>query len=151
MEQAKMLLRNPAALVAAHAEKRSAALQAQERLKAQVVNANIPKKAATRDQLLADTLAFITRFPLLTVMEVKAVTLLRQENGNRDLRVIHAHEIASPEDLADNLAACQSLETSVGKAGARFSASCQIFMLKEGEALEHAPQQMVAPEPAMAL
>ena len=151
MEQAKLLLRIPAALVAAHAEKKSAALQAQERLKAQVVNANIPKKAANRDQVVADTLAFVARFPLLTVTEVKAVTLLRQENGNRDLRVIYAHEIASPEDLADNFAACQSLEMSVGKSGARFSASCQVFMLKEGEALEHGPQPSVAPEPAMAL
>ena len=151
MEQAKALLENPAALAAAHAEKKSVAHQAQERLKAQVVNANIPKKAANRDQLVTDTLAFIARFPLLTAMEVKAVTLLRQENGSRDLQVTHVYEIASPDDLAENFAACQPLETSVGKAGARFSRSCQVFMLKEGEALVHTPQRVVAPEPAMAL
>lgn len=151
MEQAKLLLQNPAALAAAHAERKSAALHAQERLKAQVINANIPKKAADRDQLLTDTLAFIARYPLLTVTEVKAVTLLRQENGNRDLRVLHAHEIATPDELAENLAACQPLESSVGKPGPRFSSSCLVFMLKEGEALEHAPHPMAAPEPAMAL
>lgn len=150
-KDAKVLLENPAALATAHAEKKSVAHQAQERLKAQVVNANIPKKAANRDQLVADTLAFIVRFPLLTPMEVKAVTLLRQENGNRDLQIINAYEIASPDDLAENFAACQPLETSVGKPGARFSRSCQVFLLKAGEALVHTSQRMIASEPAMAL
>lgn len=151
MEQARLLLQNPAALLANRAERKATVRKAHEHLKAQVVNANIPKKAANRDQLVADTLAFVARFPLLTVMEVKAVTLLRQENGNRDPRVVHAHEIASPDDLADSLAASQSLETSTGKPGARFSASCQVFMLKEGEALEHDSQHPLANVPAMAL
>ena len=151
MEQARLLLQNPAALLANRAERKATVRKAHEHLKAQVVNANIPKKAANRDQLVADTLAFVARFPLLTVMEVKAVTLLRQENGNRDPRVVHAHEIASPDDLADSLAASQSLETSAGKPGARFSASCQVFMLKEGEALEHDSQHPLGNVPAMAL
>src|SRR6266568_1843100 len=65
-EQAKLLLRNPARLLVEHEEKRAASLKGQEKLKAQVVNANIPKKASSRDQLVADTLAFVHRFPMLT-------------------------------------------------------------------------------------
>jgi hypothetical protein len=149
MEQAKLLLQNPAALLADHAERKAASLKAQERLKAQVVNANIPKKESNRDQLVADTLAFVVRFPLLTAMEVKAVTLLRQENGNRDPRVVHTHEIASPDELADNLLGSQSLESSIGTSGARFCVSCQVFMLKDGEALKHDPQAVPAPVSAM--
>ena len=149
MEQAKLLLRNPAALLADHAERKAASREAQERLKVQVVNANIPKKAANRDQLVADTLGFVARFPKLTATEVKAVTLLRQENGNRDPQVIHTHQIATPDELADSLAGCQPLEASVGRPGARFSASCQVFMLKEGESLEHGPQHLTATVPAM--
>lgn len=140
MEQARLLLQNPTALLADHAERKAASHEAQERLKTQVVNANIPKKESDRDQLVADTLAFVARFPMLTVMEVKAVTLLRQENGNRDPQVVHAHQIATPDELADSLAGCQLLEASVGKPGARFSASCQIFVLKDGETLKHDPQ-----------
>lgn len=149
IEQAKSLLKNPAALLADHAERKAASLTAQERLKAQVVNANIPKKASNRDQLVADTLAFVHRFPMLTVMEVKMVTLLRLENGNRDPHVVHAHEIASPDELADHLTSSQPLEASLGRSGARFSTSCQVFMLKEGESLEHGPQHLSATVPAM--
>lgn len=149
MEQARLLLQNPAALLADHAERKAASFKAQETLKAQVVNANIPKKVANREQLVADTLAFAARFPMLTVTEVKAVTLLRQENGNRDLRVVHTHEIVSPEDLADNLADAQPLEASAGISGARFSASCQIFMLKEGESLRHDPHLSTAAVPSL--
>lgn len=148
-EQAKLLLRNPARLLVEYEEKRAASLKGQETLKAQVVNANIPKKASNRDQLVADTLAFVHRFPMLTVMEVKMVTLLRLENGNRDPHVVHAHEIASPDELADHLTSSQPLEASNGKSGARFSASCQVFMLKEGESLEHDPQHRTATVPAM--
>lgn len=149
MEQAKLLLQNPAALLADHEERKAASLKAQERLKTQVVNANIPKKASNRDQLVADTLAFVHRFPMLTVLEVKMVTLLRLENGNRDPHVVHAHEIASPDELADYLTSSQPLEASLGTPGARFSASCQVFMLKEGESLEHDPQHLTATVPAM--
>lgn len=149
MEQAKLLLQNPAILLADHAERKAASLKAQEGLKAQVVNANIPKKAANREQLVSDTLAFVAGFPMLTAVEVKAVTLLRQENGNRDPRVVHAHEIASPDELADNLAGSQPLEASVGKSGARFSASCQVFMLKEGESLDYDSQDQAVSVPAM--
>lgn len=149
MEQAKLLLQNPAAMLADHAERKAASREAQERLKVQVVNANIPKKAANRDQLVADTLGFVARFPMLTATEVKAVTLLRQENGNRDPQVIHTHQIATPDELADSLAGCQPLEASVGRPGARFSASCQVFMLKDGEALKHDPQAVGCGLPAM--
>lgn len=149
MDEAKLLLQNPAALLADHAERKAASIKAKERLKGQVVNANIPKKASNRDQLVVDTLAFVARFPMLTVMEVKAVTLLRLQNGNRDPRVVYAHEIASPDELADNLASSQPLESSVGMLGARFSASCQAFILKEGESLEHDPQHLVATVPAL--
>lgn len=149
MEQAKLLLQNPAALLADHAERKAASLKAQERLKTQVVNANIPKKASNRDLLAADTLAFVARFPLLTAIEVKVVTLLRQENGNRDPRVVHAHEIASPDELADNLLGSQPLESSIGTPGARFCTSCQVFMLKDGESLKHDPQAVTAPVSAM--
>jgi len=149
MEQAKLLLQNPAILLADHAERKAASLKAQEGLKAQVVNANIPKKASNRDLLVADTLAFVARFPRLTAMEVKVVTLLRQENGNRDPRVVHAHEIASPDELADNLSDSQLLESSVGRPGARFCASCQAFMLKDGESLKHDLQAVAAQFSAM--
>lgn len=149
MEQAKLLLLNPARLLLEHEEKRAASLKGQEKLKTQVVNANIPKKASDRERLVADTLAFVHRFPMLTVMEVKMVTLLRLENGNHDLRVVHAHEIASPDELADHLTSSQPLEASLGKPGARFSASCQIFMLKEGESLKHDLQHLSAAVPAM--
>lgn len=137
MEEARLLLRNPEALLAAHAEKKAATLQAKERLKAQIINANIPQLAPQRQQLVAETLAFVNRFPKLTIMEVKAVTLLRQENGNRDPRVVSTYEITTPDALGDDLANAQKLETSVGNPGARFSASCQIFLLKEGEHLQH--------------
>lgn len=149
MDQAKLLLQNPAALLADHAERKAASREAQERLKVQVVNANIPKKASNRDQLVADTLGFVARFPMLTATEVKAVTLLRQENGNRNPQVIHTHQIATPDELADSLAGCQPLEASVGRPGARFSASCQVFMLKDGEALKHDSQAVGCGLPAM--
>lgn len=149
MEQAKRLLQDTDALVAEHKERQAASLKAQENVKAQVVNANIPRKAANRERLVAETFAFVARFPMLTVSEVKAVTLLRQENGDRDPRVIHAHEIASPDELADNLADTQPLETSVGKPGVRFSSSCQVFMLMEGESLSHDPELPIAPVPAV--
>ena len=149
IEQAKLLLQNPAALLADHAERKAASLTAQERLKAQVVNANVPKKASNRDRLVADTLAFVARFPMLTVIEVKAVTLLRQENRNQDPRIVHVHEISSPDDLADNLENAQRLEALMGKPGIRFSASCQVFMLKDGESLIHDPQDVAAVAPAM--
>ncbi|MBE0540421.1 MAG: hypothetical protein IH623_03460 [Verrucomicrobia bacterium] len=149
MEQAKLLLQNPAALLADHAERKAASREAQERLKVQVVNANIPKKAANRDQLVADTLGFVARFPMLTATEVKAVTLLRQENGNRDPQVIHTHEIASPDELADHLTSSQPLGAPLGRPGARFSASCQVFMLNDGEAMEHDPEAAPAHIPAL--
>ncbi len=149
MEQAKLLLQNPEALLAHHAQRQAASLKAQENLKAQVVNANIAKHAADRKRLVAETLAFVDRFPMLTASEVKAVTLLRQENANRNPRVIHTHEIASPDELADNLAEAQPLEASAGKSGARFSASCQLFMLKEGESLTHDPKCPTAGTPAL--
>lgn len=149
MDQAKLLLQNPESLLADHTERRAASFKAQENLKAQVVNANIPKKVANREQLVAETLAFVGRFPTLTATEVKAVTLLRQENGNRDPRVVHVNEIASPDELADNLADAQLLEACAGTPGARFSASCQVFMLKEGEPLKHDPQRLSSTVPAM--
>lgn len=149
MEQAKLLLENPEALVAEHEERRAASLKARENLKAQVVNANIPKNAEDRDRLVAETLAFVARFPMLTASEVKAVTLLRQENGNQDLRVMHTHEIGSPDELADNLADAKPLESFTGPPGTRFSASCQVFMLKDGEFLRHDPQLPTAAPPAL--
>lgn len=149
MEQAKLLLQNPEALLADHADRRAAAFKAQEELKAQVVNANIPKKAANREQLVAETLAFVARYPTLTATEVKAVTLLRQENGNRDPRVVHLHEIASPDELADNLADAKPLEASAATPGARFSASSQAFILKEGESLRHDPRLPSTAAPAI--
>lgn len=149
MGEAKLLLQNPEALVTGHMERHAASLKAKENLKAQVVNANIPKNAANRERLVAETMAFVARFPTLTAAEVKAVTLLRQENENRDPRVIHTHEIASPDELADNLADTQPLEHSAGKPGARFSASCQLFMLKEGESLRHDPKCPTAGVPTL--
>lgn len=149
MERAKLLLQNPEALIAHHAQRQAASLKAQVNLKAQVVNSNIPKRTANREQLVAETLAFIAGFPMLSAIEVKAVTLLRQQNGNRDPRVIHAHEIASPDELADNLVEAQPLEASVGRSGPRFSASCQLFMLKEGESLRHDPKCPTAGVPAL--
>lgn len=149
MGQAKLLLQNPETLIADHAQRQAASLKAQENLKAQVVNANIPKKAANREQLVAETLAFVARFPMLTASEVKAVTLLRQENGNRDPRVVHVHEIASPDELADNLADTQPLEASLDGSGVRFTTSCQVFMLKESESLKHDPQRHSSTVPAM--
>lgn len=144
MEQAKLLLQDTEALVADHSERQTASLKARENLRAQVVNANIPKHAGDRDRLVAETLAFVARFPMLTASEVKAVTILRQENGNRDPRVIHAHEIASPDELADNLADAEPLEAAAGRSGTRFSASCQVFMLKDRESLKHEPQPPTA-------
>jgi hypothetical protein len=137
LEQARAWLREPEKLLAARAEQKAVLQQAQERLRAQIVNANISKQTPLRDQLAAETLTFINQFPQLTPSEIKAVTLLRQENGNQDPRVVHLYQIATPDDLADDFADAQPLEGSAGRPGVRYSASCQLFLLKEGEVLHH--------------
>ena len=134
LEQAKALLRNPETLLAEREQKKAAAVKAQAQLKAQIVNANIPKQTPDREKLVADTLAFVSRFPTLNAAEVKRVTILRQTNGNRDLRAVPFSAIASPESLAENLEGAQKLDDGNGKAGVHFSASCQMFFLQENEA-----------------
>jgi len=149
IDQARLLLQNPGLLVADHMKRQAASRKAQENLKTQVVNANIPERVPDRDELIADTLGFIGRFPMLTAAEVKAVTLLRLENGNCDLRVVHVHEVVSPDELAEDLENAQPLEVSSRKPGARFSASCQIFLLKDGESLQSEPKALPAEALAM--
>ena len=135
LERARALLRNPEMLLAGHEQKKAAAVKAQAQLRAQIVNANIPKQAPGREKLVADTLAFVERFPTLNAAEVKRVAILRQTNGNRDLRAVPFSAIASPEALADNLDCAQTLDDGGGKAGLHFSASCQTFFLQENERL----------------
>ena len=135
LEQAKALLRNPETLLAQREQKKAAAVKVQAQLKAQIVNANIPKQAPDREKLVADTLAFVNRFPTLNAAEVKRVTILRQTNGNRDLRAVPFSAIASPESLAENLDCAQKLDDGNGKAGVHFSTSCQMFFLQETELL----------------
>jgi hypothetical protein len=131
LEQAKALLRNPETLLAQREQKKAAAVKAQAQLKAQIVNANIPKHTPDREKLVADTLAFVNRFPTLNAAEVKRVTILRQTNGNRDLRAVPFSAIASPESLAESLEGAQKLDDGHGKAGVHFSTSCHMFFLQE--------------------
>jgi len=147
LEQARAWLREPETLLAERAQQKTVVQQAQERLKAQVVNANIPKLEPLRDQRVAETLSFVNRFPQLTPAEIKAVTLLRQENGNQDPRVVYLYQIATPDDLADDFADAQPLEGSAGRPGVRYSASCQLFLVKAGEVLHH---ERRAASPALA-
>ena len=135
LERARALLRNPEMLLAGHEQKKAAAVKAQAQLRAQIVNANIPKQAPGREKLVADTLAFVERFPTLNAAEVKRVAILRQTNGNRDLRAVPFSAIASPESLAENLEGAQKLDDGNGKASVHFSASCQMFFLQETELL----------------
>jgi hypothetical protein len=135
MEQAQALLENPERLLAEQEQKKASAFKAQAQLKAQIVNANIPKQEPDREKLVADTLAFVNRFPTLTAAEVKKVTILRQTNGNRDLRTVPFSEVASPESLAEDLDCTQKLDDLNGKAGVHFSISCQTFFLQENELL----------------
>jgi hypothetical protein len=135
LERARALLRNPETLLAEHEQKQASAIRAQVQLKGQIVNANIPKQAPDREKLVADTLAFVNRFPTLNAAEVKRVTVLRQTNGNRDLRAVPFSAIASPESLAENLDCGQKLDDGNGKAGVHFSTSCQTFFLQENELL----------------
>lgn len=147
MEQAQALLRNPETLLAEHEQKRASAVKAQAQLKAQIVNANIPQQAPDREKLVADTLAFVNRFPELEPSEVKQVTVLRQSNGNRDLRTVPFSKIVSPESLADDLECAQKLADLNGEAGVHFSAKCQTFFLQENELL---PSEK-SPAPPLAL
>jgi hypothetical protein len=145
LEQAKVLLRNPETLLAEHEQRKASALKSQAQLKAQIVNANIPKHVPDREKLVADTLAFVNRFPTLNALEVKRVTILRQANGNRDLRTVPFSEIASPESLAEDLDCTQKLDDSNGEAGAHFSTSCQTFFLQENELLPSEKSPVPAP------
>ena len=135
MAQAQALLRNPETLMTEHEQKKANAAKARALLREQIVSANIPKQASDREKVVAETLAFVSRFPALKPSEIKRVTLLRQANGNRDLRTVPFSEVASPESLADDLERAQELDGSPAEAAVHYSASCQTFFLPDNELL----------------
>ncbi len=135
MAQAQALLRNPETLMTDHEQKKANAAKARALLREQIVSANIPRQAPDREQLVAETLAFVSRFPALKPSEIKRVTLLRQANGNRDLRTVPFSEVATPESLADDLERAQELDGSPAEAAVHYSASCQTFFLPDNELL----------------
>ena len=135
MEQAQALLQKPEMLMTEHEQKKAAALKAQAQLRAQIVNANIPKQAPDREKLVADTLAFVNRFAELRAVEVKNLTILRQSNGNRDLRTVPFSQVASPDSLADDLECARALDGPRRDGGIHFSAPSQTFFLLEDELL----------------
>jgi hypothetical protein len=135
MEQAQALLQKPEMLMTEHEQKKAAALKAQAQLRAQIVNANIPKQAPDREKLVADTLAFVNRFAELRAVEVKNLTILRQSNGNRDLRTVPFSQVASPDSLADDLECARALDSPRRDGGIHFSAPSQTFFLLEDELL----------------
>ena len=137
MEQAQALLQDPEMLMNEHEQKKASALNARAQLRAQIVNANIPRQTTDREKLVADTLAFVSRFPELRPSEVKKLTMLRQTNGNCDLRAVPFSEVASPESLADDLESAQELDNprGGGGGGVHFSAASQAFFLLKNELL----------------
>ena len=148
MEQAQALLQNPEMLMNEHEQKKESALKAQAQLRAQIVNANIPRQAPDREKLVADTLAFVSRFPEIRPSEVKKLTLLRQTNGNCDLRTVSFSEVASPESLADDLERAQELDNPNGEGSVHFSAASQVFFLLKNELLPS--EKTPAPSPLLA-
>lgn len=148
MEQAQALLQNQEMLMDEPEQKKADALKARAQLRAQIVNANIPRRAPDREKLVADTLAFVSRFPGLKPSEVKKLTLLRQSNGNCNLRTVPFSEAASPESLADNLESAQELDNPRGEGSAHFSVASQVFFLLNNGLL---PSEMSpAPSPSLA-
>ena len=135
MEQAQALLQKPEMLMTEHEQKKASALKAQAQLRAQIVNANIPKQAPDREKLVADTLAFVNRFAELRAVEVKNLTILRQSNDNRDLRTVPFSQVASPDSLADDLECARALDGPRRDGGIHFSALSQTFFLLEDELL----------------
>ena len=97
----------------------------------QIVSANVAKATADRDKVIAETVAFIAQFQRLSTHEVKELTRLRQENGNRDLQVVPFSKINNADDLAANLDEKLSIDNA--------------FVLKDGESLRGLG------DPAMAL
>ena len=145
MAQAQALLQNPETLMNEHEQKKAATARARALLREQIVSANIPRQASDREKLVAGTLAFLNRFPELKPSEIKSVTVLRQANGNRDLRTVPFSEVASPESLADDLEHAQELDGRGAGAGIRYSASCQTFFLLEHESLPSERTPMLSP------
>lgn len=103
LHQAKLLLENPEALLEERDQKLAKRSQAKQELETLIVKANIPRATPDRDKLVMDTLAFLGLFQKLSPVEVKQLTLLRQENGNRDPLVVPFSKVTTPDDLASNL------------------------------------------------
>ena len=66
-----------------------------------IANANIPKSMADRETVLADTLSFLENFKRLSTVQVKQLTLMRQLNQNKDMRLVPLHKIPDADALAD--------------------------------------------------
>ena len=103
LQHAKLLLQHPEVLLKERDQKLAKRSKANQELDVLIVKANIPKAAPDRDKLVKDTLSFLGLFQKLTPAEVKRLTLLRQENGNRDPLVVPFSKVNTPEDLANNL------------------------------------------------
>jgi hypothetical protein len=77
----------------------------------------------------------VNRFAELRAVEVKNLTILRQSNGNRDLRTVPFSQVASPDSLADDLECARALDGPRRDGGIHFSAPSQTFFLLEDELL----------------
>jgi hypothetical protein len=88
---------------------------------AQIVAANIPRGILDRDKVVTETTAFVAQFQHISTHEVKELTRLRQENGNRDPELVPFARVTNADDLATNL------EEKFNVGG--------VFVLKNGESL----------------
>jgi hypothetical protein len=103
LEQARLILANPHALLEEHAANTRSTAQAREAIKRLIVEANVPKAMNGREQVVEDTLAFLNRLNDLSPNQVKELTLMRQRNGNTDPELVGFEKIESAEALAENL------------------------------------------------
>lgn len=103
LEQARLLLQQPGELLAERVRAREARASAAQRLRNFIVAANVSKLLPEREGVIADTLAFLGRFERLDPVEVKRLTLLRQENGHRDPLLVPFARVRTADDLVANL------------------------------------------------
>lgn len=132
LRQARLLLQDPQALLRQRAHRESIKQSARQLQEEQIVKANIPKKAeqADHDRLVRETLEFLAQFDHLTPPEIKTLTILRLENGNRDPEVIPFARVGDPEALAGNLE--------------RHFSTHGCFVLRQGTVLEGIDQTAMA-------
>ena len=122
LQHAKLLLQHPEVLLKERDQKLAKRSNASQALDELIVRANIPKTAPDHDRLVEETLTFLSRFQKLTPPEVKRLTLLRQENGNRDPLLVPFGKIRTADDLASNLEKHLGID--------------EHFILKHGEQLD---------------